>query len=144
MSSFFPHSPPAHSFFIGPTVINIHTLPQNTATVYAEVAGHGGVYCERNTERNTKKHPEIVLPPRKKLFYKAVLQATEDGSSLGRRRAGPGPCHVKKLLPSRYTVAQSVASCLLARHITPSVPRHAIGMPSASRHITKGGGGGKS
>ena len=108
------------------------------------MAGHGGVYCERNTERNTKKHPEIVLPPRKKLFYKAVLQATEDGSSLGRRRAGPGPCHVKKLLPSRYTVAQSVATCLLARHITPSVPRHAIGMPSASRHITKGGGGGKS
>ena len=58
--------------------------------ISAEVAGHGGVYCERNTERNTKKHPEIVLPPRKKLFYKAVLQATEDGSSLGRRRAGPG------------------------------------------------------
>ena len=113
-------------------------------SVSAEVAGHGGVYCERNTERNTKKHPEIVLPPRKKLFYKAVLQEAEDGSSLGRRRAGPGPCHVKKLLPSRYTVAQSVASCLLARHITPSVPRHAIGMPSASRHITKGGGGGKS
>ena len=25
MSSFFPLSPPAHSFFIGPTVINIHT-----------------------------------------------------------------------------------------------------------------------
>ena len=50
---------------------------------------------------------------------------------------------MKKLLPSRYTVAQSVATCLLARHITPSVPRHAIGMPSASRHITKGGGGGK-
>jgi len=24
MSSFFPLSPPAHSFFIGPTVINIH------------------------------------------------------------------------------------------------------------------------
>ena len=47
-------------------------------------------------------------------------------------------------MPSRYTVAQSVATCLLARHITPSVPRHAIGMPSASRHITKGGGGGKS
>ena len=106
------------------------------------MTGHGGVYCERNTERNTKKHPEIVLPPRKKLFYKAVLQATEDGSSLGRRRAGPGPCHGKKLLPSRYTVAQSVATCLLARHITPSVPRHAIGMPSASRHITKKRGGG--
>ena len=110
--------------------------------VSAEVAGHGGVYCERNTERNTKKHPEIVLPPRKKLFCKAVLQATEDGSSLGRRRAGPGPCHGKKLLPSRYTVAQSVATCLLARQITPSVPRHAIGMPSASRHITKKRGGG--
>jgi len=51
--------------------------------ISAEVAGHGGVYCEPDTERNTKKHPEIVLPPRKKLFYKAVLQATEDGSSLG-------------------------------------------------------------
>ena len=51
--------------------------------ISAEVAGHGGVYCERNTERNTKKHTEVVLPPRRNCSTKAVLQAIEDGSSLG-------------------------------------------------------------
>ena len=54
--------------------------------VSAEVAGHGGVYCERNTERNTKKYPEVVLPPRRncstKLFYKqqkTVRPSGEEG-----------------------------------------------------------------
>jgi len=59
--------------------------------ISAEVAGHGGVYCERNTERNTKKHPEIVLPPRKKLFcklfykqQKTVRPSGEEGLVRGR------------------------------------------------------------
>ena len=88
------------------------------------------------TRRNTQKlfsHHERNCST--KLFYKqqkTVRPSGEEGLVRG---------HVKKLLSSRYTVAQSVASCLLARHITPSVPRHAIGMPSASRHITKGGVG---
>ena len=63
MSSFFPLSPPAHSFFIGPTVINIQTarMPTQSSTVLARpVCPH---VCDSDSARVPASPPYACSSP---------------------------------------------------------------------------------
>ena len=113
MSSFFPLSPPAHSFFLGPTVINIyilaahdalapihsiqgptpnvrqHTLRATAAAASAtESEGHGPGLCSPRRDERSRGPGGRRQGPRASL--EAHVVARDPSTHDRRRRLGPG------------------------------------------------------
>ena len=135
MSSFFPLSPPAHSFFIGPIVINIHTLGKHPwGHTWGSLMTKSLLFLQAHRE-TTAHFTAIGMPAqqhcdsfrfRRAAFYNGLK------SKVGLAAAKTAAMRINLNIDGCGVVAPPVHSSLRAPHLLANLLAHNLPLPRAA------------